>query len=318
MPPANRFATNTCHHADFDVEVLAAAKAAACTTVSVVIPALDEEATVGTVVTSLTSSKAHRLGLIDEIIVVDADSRDATATVARNAGAQVVRQSEVLPGSGSRPGKGEALWKGLAASRGDIIVYIDADIVDIDERFIVGLIGPLLLRPDVHFTKATYDRPFRLGDTVAASGGGRVTELTARPLISAFWPELAWLAQPLSGEYAGRRSLLEGLPFVCGYGVELAMLVDIVEQHGADAIVQVDLGSRTHVHQPLDALGRMAAEILAVAVDRLERHGRMILTEGVADALAQPERDAAGRLTMRDHAVTIAERPPLSGWRARR
>lgn len=318
LQPVDRFAANTRHHADFDVESLARAKHTAGTTVSVVIPARDEEATVGQVVTTLARTLVDGVGLVDEIVVVDADSSDGTAAIARDAGARVVRQSEVLRGSGSRAGKGEALWKGLAATSGELVVFVDADIVDFDERFVVGLVGPLLEDATVVFSKATYDRPFRLGDAVAPSGGGRVTELTARPLIAAFWPQLSWLTQPLSGEYAGRRELLESLPFVCGYGVELAMLVDIVEQHGPDGIVQVDLGSRTHVHQPLDALGRMAAEILSVAIDRLERYGRMVLTDAASPLLPQPTRDQGGVLSLAHHRVVVDERPPLSGWRARR
>lgn len=316
--PVDRFNSLTHHHADFDLSALAGFKRASNTTISVVIPALNEEATVGTVVATLVKALVDDVGLIDEILVVDADSTDRTAELADAAGAQVMRQSDVLPGSGTRPGKGEALWKGLAASSGDIIVFIDADIVDMDERFVIGLVGPLLTDETIAFTKATYDRPFRLGDTVAPSGGGRVTELLARPLIAAFWPELSWLAQPLSGEYAGRRELLEELPFVCGYGVELAMLVDIAERRGPDSIVQVDLGSRTHIHQPLEALGRMSAEILAVAVGRLERQGRLVLSEAMATALMQPVRAADGTLALNHHQVTIAERPPLASWRARR
>lgn len=175
----------------------------------------------------------------------------------------------------------------------------------------MGLLGPLLTDPATHYVKATYDRPLDLGGALQPSGGGRVTELLARPVIGAFWPELAWLAQPLSGEYAGRRTLLESLPFVRGYGVELGLLVDTLTAHGPDVIAQVDLGRRVHVHQPLDALGRMAAEVLHVAVDRLVRQGRLVLTEPLATALLQPVRDAAGDLVLSRHEVAPSERPPL-------
>ncbi|MEX0868627.1 MAG: hypothetical protein WD011_03050, partial [Nitriliruptoraceae bacterium] len=203
-----------------------------------------------------------------------------------------------------------------AATSGDLVVFIDADIHDIGAQFVVGLLGPLLTDPDVAFTKATYDRPLIVDGDTRDVGGGRVTELMARPLITTFWPQLAWLAQPLSGEYAGRRALFESLPFVCGYGVELGLLVDIAERHGAEAITQVDLGRRTHDHQSLDALGRMAAEILHTALVRLQAHDRMVVTDPLATALPQPVRDAAGMLTMVEHEVTHEERPPLNEWRA--
>jgi glucosyl-3-phosphoglycerate synthase len=306
----------TFHHADFDVADLVARRRSAGTTVSVVIPARDEEATVGTVAGLVHERLRVEAGLVDEVLVVDGDSSDPTASESPAAGAEVVRQSDVLPDAGTARGKGEALWKGLAASTGDLVVFVDADIVDVDERFVVGLLGPLLTDPSVAFTKACYDRPLALGGEVRPHGGGRVTELLARPLLSALWPELAWLAQPLSGEYAGRRALLESLPFVQGYGVELGMLVDIAAGAGVDVIAQVDLDRREHVHQPLDALGRMAAEILQVALDRLAAQGRAAFTEDFGSLLLQPARDETGRLTAVASQVAPAERPPLTEWRA--
>jgi glucosyl-3-phosphoglycerate synthase len=309
-----RFALRTHHHQDFDAHDLTRRKRTAGLTAAVVIPARDEAPTVGHVVGTLRRTLLDQVGLLDEVLVVDADSDDGTAEVARAAGARVVRQSEVLPDAGSWPGKGEALWKGLAATDADLLVFVDADIVDIGPRFVVGLLGPLLTDPEVAFTKATYDRPLDLGGEVQPTGGGRVTELLARPVLSAFWPELSWLAQPLSGEYAGRRGLLRSLPFVRGYGVELGLLVDILDGYGSDAIAQVDLGRRVHDHQPLAALGRMAAEILHVAVDRLSRQGRLVSTDPLARALLQPVRDADGSLRLDAHEVVVAERPPLDVW----
>jgi glucosyl-3-phosphoglycerate synthase len=310
----DRFRQRTYHHRDFDVDDLVDRKRRAGSQVSVVIPARDEEATVGHVAGTLRRRLLDQVGLVDEVLVVDADSTDRTAQVARDAGARVVRQSEVLPGAGTAPGKGEALWKGLAAAEGDLLVFIDADLHDLDPRFVVGLLGPLLTDPEVGFVKASYDRPFRFDDEVHPAGGGRVTELLARPLLATFWPELAWLAQPLSGEYAGRRELLESLPFVRGYGVELAMLVDIVGAVGVEAIAQVDLGSRVHDHQPLAALSRMASEILHVALSRLGSQGRLTLHEPLADHLLQPRRDLDGRLMLEAHRISHAERPPLREW----
>jgi glucosyl-3-phosphoglycerate synthase len=311
------FSERTHHHSDFPLDVLLERKAATGQRISVVVPARDEERTVGEVVAVLRALR-DEAGLLDQVLVVDGDSNDDTAEVARRAGATVVRQSQVLPGGGTVPGKGEALWKGLAACDGDLVVFVDADIEGLDPRFVTGLLGPLLTDDDVAFVKATYDRPLRVGDELHPAGGGRVTELLARPLLAAFWPELGWLAQPLSGEYAGRRSLLEQLPFVRGYGVELAMLVDIVDLVGAEVIAQVDLGRRVHDHQPLSALGRMSAEILQTAVDRLARQGRVMVTDPLASQLLQPLRDAAGDLVLEAHEVRHSERGPLARIAPRR
>jgi glucosyl-3-phosphoglycerate synthase len=310
----DRFAARTRHHAEFSADDLAGEKRARRLTTSVVIPARNEAATVGEVAGTLRRTLLDQIGLLDEVLVVDADSQDATAEEARAAGARVVRQSDVLPAAGTALGKGEALWKGLAASEGDLVVFVDADIRDIGPRFVVGLLGPLLLDDGVRFTKATYDRPIEVAGQMHASGGGRVTELLARPVIAAFWPELAWLAQPLSGEYGGDRELLESLPFVQGYGVELALLVDILERHGPDVIAQIDLGRRVHENQPLDALGRMASEILHVAIDRLSRQGRLVLTDPLATTLLQPLREATGELAMSAREIGSEERPALRRW----
>lgn len=315
---SERVAVATHHHADFAADELARRKREQGTTVSVVIPARDEAATVGDVAGTLKRTLLDEVGLVDELVVVDADSVDRTGDVARAAGARVVRQAEVLPEAGTGPGKGEALWKGLAASHGDLVVFVDADILDIGPRFVVGLLGPLLTDPTIAFTKATYDRPLQVGDDLQPTGGGRVTELLARPLIASFWPELAWLTQPLSGEYAGRRSLLEDLPFIRGYGIELAMLVDIAERCGPEVIAQVDLGRRIHDHQDLAALGRMATEILHVAMDRLARQGRLVLTDPLATSLLQPLREPNGDLVLERWRITPAQRPPLAAWRAGR
>lgn len=296
------FARRTWHHADFDRASLVDAKGA---DVSVVIPALDEADTIAEVVAmavALTDT-----GLVDEVLVVDGGSGDGTPGRAREAGARVVDQHTVMPEAGPGAGKGDALWKGLALSAGEIVVFLDADLHDADERYVVGLLGPLLTDPDVGFVKACYDRPLHLGAERRPRGGGRVTELTARPLLAAFWPHLTGLAQPLSGEYAGRRSLLEQVPFVEGWGVEFALLVDLADRFGVDAIGQVDLGTRLHGHQTLAALGRMAAEIVHVAARRLSAEGR--LTADVSDVLLQPERDARGRLGLVQADVAVRERP---------
>lgn len=300
----------TWHHTDFDVHDLLGKKEALDTTISVVIPARNEEGQVGKVVETLHRHLIRDLPLVDELLVIDGDSDDGTTREAQAAGARVRCQSDVLPHLGTARGKGEALWKGLAASSGDLVVYIDGDIVDIGPHFVTGLVGPLLMDPAIEFVKATYDRPFATGDVVRPTGGGRVTELLARPLVATFWPELSWLAQPLSGEYAGRRELLTTLPFVQGYGVELVMLIDILEHRGAEVIGQIDLDLRRHTHQSIDALGRMATEILAGALSRLSRSDDVDLPLADLVTLLQPVR-TDGDLMLRPHQIGTSERPPL-------
>lgn len=285
-------------------DVLAARRASG-TTVAAVVPARDEATTVATVVGGLRELVGD--GLLEEVVVVVAGS-DGTAEAAAAAGARVIAQEARPRGLPAGGGKGDALWQGVVATTADVVVFVDADIRGFEPDFVVPLLGPLLTDGAVHLTKAAYDRP--LGTSGAAHGGGRVTELLARPLLASLWPELSFLAQPLSGEYAGRRSLLESVPFVQGYGVELALLVDTVARLGPEAIRQVDLGVRHHAHQPLDALGRMAAEILAVGLDRAAEQGRTPADEPL---LRQPRRDELGVLHLVDHAVRVRQRPPSAG-----
>jgi glucosyl-3-phosphoglycerate synthase len=229
---------------------------------------------------------------------------------ARAAGATVVHQDAVLPELGDRRGKGEALWKSLMVTSGDIVAYVDADLREFDTQFVVGLLGPLLTRPELSFVKAFYDRPLANGDTVHPTGGGRVTELVARPLLNLHWPALAGLVQPLAGECAARRSLLERLPFVSGYGVEIAMLVDVLEAAGLDAMAQVDLGVRRHRNSDDAALGRMAAQVYLALLSRLERHGRMVFADEVGSVVTQFVREGDGYTSVSTD-VSISERPPI-------
>ena len=253
---------------DYDAPTLLRAKHAQGLTVSVVLPALDEERTVGAIVAAIRAMLMHRIPLVDELVVVDSGSRDRTPAVAAAAGARVVRAADVLPSYGSVAGKGDALWKALFATEGDLVVFVDADLLAFDPHFVVGLLGPLLTDPDVGYVKALYDRPLATTEGLVPTGGGRATELMARPLLGALWPQLAGFVQPLSGEYAGRRELLERVPFVSHYGVEIGLLIDLHELAGIDALAQVDLGTRRHGHQSDAALGRMAGQILQTALAR--------------------------------------------------
>lgn len=287
--------------------------------VSVVIPARNEERTVGDIVGSIHRALVQRVPLVDEIVVVDSRSSDRTAEVAEAAGARVVEQDAVLPGLPRYDGKGEALWKGLAASSGSLVVFLDADVRGFSPSFVTGLLGPVLTNPVVAFVKGFYHRPLEHERGTVPDGGGRVTELVARPLLNLYWPALAGFVQPLAGEYAARRDVLERVPFVTGYGVELGLLVDLLELVGLDAMAQVDLGSRRHAHQNNEALGRMASQIILTAVARLERQGRMVAEAPPATLLAQFRRgehanDVCREIVVSD--VAVPERPPLMWQRS--
>jgi glucosyl-3-phosphoglycerate synthase len=268
------FGKRTFHYSQFEPAKLRAAKERLGLTVSVCLPTRDEAATVGTIVKSLRKSLLERSRLIDEIVVMDAGSVDDTVTIALAEGARVFREQDVLPEVGPGSGKGEALWKSLHACRGDLICWIDADIRNFQPRFVHGLLGPLLTDPEVLLVKAFYERPIRERNALRSTGGGRVTELVARPLLNLLWPQLAGVVQPLAGEYAGRRVALEQVPFSSGYGVELGLLVDLAERFGLDAIAQVDLERRVHRNQDVQALGRMSFGILQAVFQRLVEEGR--------------------------------------------
>ncbi|MFD7920644.1 glucosyl-3-phosphoglycerate synthase [Streptomyces sp. NPDC059740] len=297
--------------ADRPTALLPAAKAASGQTVSVVLPALDEEATVGQIVTTIRDElMTDAMPLVDELVVLDSGSSDRTAEVAAAAGARVVHRDAVLPRLPALPGKGEVLWRSLLVTRGDIVCFVDADLREFSATFVSGIVAPLLTDPDLALVKAMYDRPLgaEAGGGAGAGGpaqGGRVTELVARPLLNLHWPQLAGFVQPLGGEYAARRSLLERLPFPVGYGVELGLLVDALQTVGLDALAQVDVGVRRHRHQDGQALGRMAAAIYRTAQLRLAR-GHL-----VRPRLTQFVRGEDGGFEPRTWAVDTEERPPV-------
>jgi len=275
------FAENTFHAHEFaDIRKLVALKERHNLTISLGLPALNEEKTIGTVIKRVKGALMDRAPLIDQIVVIDSDSEDRTVEIATDLDVPVFRHPQILPETGTHRGKGEALWKSLHVLDGDIVAWIDTDISNIQPRFVYGLLGPLLREPQLQYVKGFYQRPIREGDKLQAEGGGRVTELMARPLINLFFPELSGMIQPLSGEYAGRRELLERLPFFTGYAVEIGLLIDILDHGGLPALGQVDLERRIHRNQPLPNLSQMSYVILQGAIRKLEeRHRIELLTE---------------------------------------
>ena len=295
--------SHTYHHADFPPERLAAERRK---TVSVCLPARNEERTIGAIIRALTPLREG--GVIDQIVVVDA-STDDTGRIAGELGAEVHNQNDLRPEMGPVLGKGDAMWRSLAVLTGDVIVFLDADSEHFGAHFACGLLGPLLCDTGISFVKGLYRRPFRVGEMTLPDGGGRVTELTARPLLNLFYPDLAGIAQPLAGEVAARRELLESLPFVTGYGVDIALLVDAYEIVGLEGLAQVDLDVRQNAHQSLRDLGPMAFAVLRALASRLERDGR--LTGALPTTFMTPGDDELPA-SVGDQ----VERPPVAKLRA--
>ncbi|AYE97253.1 glucosyl-3-phosphoglycerate synthase [Mycobacterium paragordonae] len=287
------------------VAELVAAKAGR--TISVVLPALNEEETVESVIDSISPLVD---GLVDELIVLDSGSTDDTEIRAIAAGARVVSREQAVPELPARPGKGEALWRSLAATSGDIVVFIDSDLINPDPMFVPNLVGPLLTGDGIHLVKGFYRRPLKVGDAsgdAGSTGGGRVTELVARPLLAALRPELGWVLQPLGGEYAASRELLMSLPFAPGYGVEIGLLVDTFDRLGLDAIAQVNLGVRAHRNRPLEELGAMSRQVIATLLSRCG-----IPDSGVGLTQFFPAGPNSEGFTQHTLPVSLDDRPPMS------
>jgi glucosyl-3-phosphoglycerate synthase len=289
--------------------------------VTLVLPARNVAGTIGPILDTVNALR-DRTGLISQVLVIDADSPDGTAEVARSRGAEVWSENELMPGYGPALGKGDAMWRSLSVARGDIVMFADADTADFGEHFVYGTLGPVLARPGVVFSKAAYRRPFAPGEQAVADGGGRVTELMAKPLLNLYRPQLAGFVQPLAGEFAARRALLARLPFLTGYGVELALLIDVLDLAGLRAMAQVDLGSRQNRHQPLWDLTRMSSTVLRAMTRRLPpgwppdpppRDGD-VLELGQETYLHAVATEAGLRLD--EHLNQLAERPPLASVRA--
>jgi glucosyl-3-phosphoglycerate synthase len=287
------------HHREFPVDRLVDAKEGR--RISVCLPARDEDATIGAIVAAIRTELVVGAPLVDEIVVIDDHSLDATAAAARSAGATVAATDVAPQGTEDAGGKGQAMWRAMQVSTGDLIVFCDADVRSFAAHFVSGLLGPLLLCDDVTFVKGFYDRPLdgRTGE------GGRVTELVARPLIAALFPHLANLAQPLAGECAGRREVLEQLPFVDGYGVDLGLVLDVAARFGVGALAQCDLGERVHRNRPLAELGPQALAIVQVALSRAG------VAPDAADVLA-PWQCRLVRPGREPLAVSLSQRPPLA------
>ena len=306
------FAENTFSSAEFaDLRRLVDAKERQNLRISVGLPTLNEEATIRKVIRAIRSRLVERFPLVDELVVIDSRSEDRTRQIAEEEGVPVFIHDEILPETGSYRGKGEALWKSLHVLSGDIVVWIDTDVTSAHPKFVYGIVGPLLMRPDLQFVKAFYQRPLHIGDDLQATGGGRVTELAARPILNLFFPELSGIVQPLSGEQAGRRALLEQLPFFSGYGVETGLLVDTLQRAGLGAIGQVDMKQRIHRNQSLYDLSKMSFEILQVAIKRLgETHGTNLLEEANFTMKLIAPRD--GKLHLEMHDIIDVERPAMA------
>ena len=281
------------------------------TTISLALPALNEEETVGKVITTIKKALMDDIPLLDEIVLIDSNSTDRTREIAEELGIPVYIHQQLLPELGARSGKGEALWKSLLVTKGDIIAWIDTDIVNIHPRFVYGIIGPLLLNRHIQFVKGFYRRPLKVDGKMQAGGGGRVTELTARPLLNLFYPELSGVVQPLSGEYAGRRESLEKAIFFSGYGVETGLLIDVFEHYGLRSIAQVDLLERIHHNQELEALSKMSFAIIQTVLRKLETRYERAFIEDVNKTMKMIRRSNGGYF-LEVEEVAELERPPMA------
>jgi glucosyl-3-phosphoglycerate synthase len=305
------FAENTYEADEFrDLGPLLRRKKELGLSISLALPALDEEKTLGNVIRTIQNALMLRAPLLDEMVLIDSNSTDRTREIAESLGVSTYIHQQVLPQYGGRPGKGEALWKSLYCTRGDILIWLDTDIVNMHPRFVYGLIGPLLLQPELVFVKGFYRRPLKVGRTLQAVGGGRVTELTARPLLNLFYPELSGVLQPLAGEYGGRRTALEQLPFFSGYGVEVGLLIDVFEHFGLHAIAQVNLQERVHHNQPLEILSKMSFAIIQAVIRKVEGRYDRALLESVNKTmkLIRYEKES---FSLAIEEIAEKERPPI-------
>ncbi|MEA1964046.1 MAG: glucosyl-3-phosphoglycerate synthase [Candidatus Aerophobetes bacterium] len=304
--------SNTYHHSSFsNITRLVRLKKKKGLTISLAFPTLNEEETIAQEVKVIKEELQDKYPLLDEIAVIDSGSTDRTRELAHRAGARVYLASDYLPEYGTTNGKGENLWKSLYLLKGDIITWIDADIKNIHPKFVYGILGPLLEYEHIKYVKAFYQRPLVMGKKVKPAGGGRVTEILVRPLLANFYPELSGFLQPLSGEYAGRREILEAVPFRVGYGVEIGLLIDIYEKWGLKALAQVDLDKRVHRNRSLSELGEMSFAILHTFFTRLQERGIISLKEKVSDEF-KLVKGRGEKIFLKKEEFTFIERPPMN------
>lgn len=305
------FAENTFQADEFaNLERLAAIKKEQGITISLALPALNEEKTIGPIIQTTRQMLMDEVPLLDEIVLIDSNSTDRTREIAADLGIPVYIHQEILPLYGARRGKGEALWKSLYVTEGDIVVWVDTDVSNFHPRFVYGLIGPLLQRSNLMFIKGFYRRPLKTGAGLEPGRGGRVTELTARPLLNLFYPGLSGIIQPLAGEYAGRRTALEQATFTSGYGVETSLLIDIYEQFKLSSIAQVDLLERIHRNQSLAQLSKMSFAIIQTVISKLEhRYGQAMLQD--VNRTMKIVQHEAGQYYLDVEEIAELERPPM-------
>ncbi|NCC52341.1 MAG: glucosyl-3-phosphoglycerate synthase [Spartobacteria bacterium] len=304
-------AHNTFHHSAFwDLKQIVREKEKQNLKVSLCIPTLNEEKTIGKEIVIFKSELMNRYPMIDEIAVIDSGSTDRTREIAAEYGADVYLSEHILPEMGARKGKGENLWKAIYQLEGDIIIYIDADIKNIRPRFVYGLLAPLVYRQEIKYVKAFYDRPLAFSQGVRPSGGGRVTEILVRPLFSLFFPDLTALVQPLSGEYAVRREVLENIPFPIGYGVETSHIIDVYHKWGLSALGQTDLDQRVHRNQATRDLGKMAFGILQTFLSRVQKLGIVPQLPELHTVLRQFQVNDK-QFEQLEHHILEEERPPM-------
>jgi len=299
-----------------------------CPAITLILPTREVAGTIGPIL-DMVARLNERSGLVDQVLVIDADSADGTADIARAHGAEVYSENELLPEFGPALGKGDAMWRGLSAARGEIVMFADTDTRDFGEHFIYGTVGPLLAVPGVQFSKAAYRRPFTSEQQSVVDGGGRVTELMAKPLLNFFYPDLTGFVQPLAGEFAASRDLLFRTPFLTGYGVEIAILIDVLGEVGLSAMAQVDLGSRQNRHQPLWDLTRMSSTVLRALARRVSALQQPALQQPALDQralapsvpnvweLRRPETyvhavATEDGLRLDEHLNELLERPPMA------
>ncbi|MBA3424891.1 MAG: glucosyl-3-phosphoglycerate synthase [Rubrobacter sp.] len=304
------------------VNALAGRKRDLGLTVSLVLPCRNVADTVGGIVDQIHAvNEQAPLGspLIDQILAVDADSEDGTAKVAASKGAEVYSENELIPNLGGAHGKGDAMWRSLSVTSGDLVMYVDADTRDFKPQFVYGILGPILSVPQVRYVKAAYRRPFKSSETVEVDGGGRVTELSAKPLFNLFYPELSGFVQPLAGEFVADAELFRSIPFMTGYAVETSIMIDVLKKVGLGAMAQVDLGTRQNRHQPLRDLSRMSYAVLRAVARRLRQDGRLdqardpnlpdslFQFSDYHHAVATPE-----GLRIQEYVEELVERPPMA------